>query len=73
MDAKIEPIVMTDDNTKNQIAIALKKTAELNNHIEFLPDLLMAAYNEIVRLEGLLGIEKPAPVIALAGDEGDVA
>jgi hypothetical protein len=45
---------MTDPNTTNMVAIAMKKTAELNAHIEYLPALLMAAYNEIVRIEGEL-------------------
>ena len=60
---------MTDDNTNNQVAIAFKKTAELNKHIEVLPDLLMAGYTEIVRLEGLLGIPKPEPVISTVVDD----
>jgi len=41
---------MTDPNTTNLVAIALKKTADLNPHIEYFPDLLTAGYNEIVRL-----------------------
>lgn len=42
---------MTDPNTTNLVAIALKKTADLNQHIQYLPDLLTAGYNEIVTLQ----------------------